>query len=71
MSEKERILSLNAQLNTANEELQKANLRLEQYAEESVKMTETRERNRLAREIHDTLGHALTGIITGLEACET
>ena len=71
MSEKERILSLNAQLNTANEELQKANLRLEQYAEESVKMTETRERNRLAREIHDTLGHALTGIITGIEACET
>ena len=71
MSEKERILSLNAQLNTANEELQKANQRLEQYAEESVKMTETRERNRLAREIHDTLGHALTGIITGIEACET
>lgn len=70
MSEKERILNLNAQLNTANEELQKANLRLEQYAEESVKMTETRERNRLAREIHDTLGHALTGIITGIEACE-
>lgn len=51
--------------------MQKANLRLEQYAEESVKMTETRERNRLAREIHDTLGHALTGIITGIEACET
>ncbi len=32
-------------------------------------MVETRERNRLAREIHDTLGHALTGIITGIEAC--
>lgn len=69
MSEKERIMSLNEQLNTANEELQRANLRLEEYAKESVKMTETRERNRLAREIHDTLGHALTGIITGIEAC--
>lgn len=46
-----------------------ANVRLEEYARESVKMTETRERNRLAREIHDTLGHALTGIITGIEAC--
>lgn len=32
-------------------------------------MVQTRERNRLAREIHDTLGHALTGIITGIEAC--
>jgi signal transduction histidine kinase len=32
-------------------------------------MAKTKERNRLAREIHDTLGHALTGISTGLEAC--
>lgn len=31
-------------------------------------MTEIKERNRLAREIHDTLGHALTGIIAGLDA---
>lgn len=31
-------------------------------------MAETRERNRLAREIHDTLGHALTGIAAGLDA---
>ncbi len=69
MSEKERILSLNEQLNAANEELQQANIQLEEYARESVKMVETRERNRLAREIHDTLGHALTGIITGIEAC--
>lgn len=32
-------------------------------------MTQTKERNRLAREIHDTLGHTLTGIATGLDAC--
>ncbi|MDV3427742.1 MAG: sensor histidine kinase, partial [Bacillota bacterium] len=32
---------------------------------------ETRERNRLAREIHDTLGHALTGISVGIDACLT
>lgn len=66
--EKERILSLNRQLNEANSELQKANVQLEQYAEEKEQMVATRERNRLAREIHDTLGHALTGIITGTEA---
>ena len=61
-SEKERIMRLNSQL-------QAANRKLEEYAKEQVRMTETRERNRLAREIHDTLGHSLTGIITGVEAC--
>lgn len=71
MSEKERILCLNGQLNAANEELRQANIQLEEYARESEKTAETRERNRLAREIHDTLGHALTGIITGIEACIT
>lgn len=68
-NEKERILSLNEQLNKTNEELQQAYIRLEEYAREAERMVETRERNRLAREIHDTLGHALTGIITGIEAC--
>ena len=68
-SEKERVLALNGQLNDANEELRQANMQLEEYAKESEKAAETRERNRLAREIHDTLGHALTGIITGIEAC--
>ncbi len=71
MSEKERILQLNEKLNHANEELQQANRQMEEYARESVKNAETKERNRLAREIHDTLGHTLTGIITGLDACVT
>ena len=62
VSEKERIMVL-------NNELRKANNKLEEYAQESARMAETRERNRLAREIHDTLGHSLTGIITGIEAC--
>ncbi len=60
--EKERIKSLNEELNIVNEKL-----RL--YAIEAESMAETRERNRLAREIHDTLGHALTGIIAGIDAC--
>ena len=62
MSEKESIMKLNF-------ELKEANSKLEEYASESARMAETRERNRLAREIHDTLGHSLTGIITGIEAC--
>ena len=60
--EKERIASLNKQLGEANE-------RLRAYALEAEHTAETRERNRLAREIHDTLGHALSGIATGLDAC--
>lgn len=62
--ENERILELNRQLDDANE-------KLKLYAINTEKMAETRERNRLAREIHDTLGHALTGIIAGIDACMT
>lgn len=69
--ENERILLLNSKLDKANEQLQKANEQLEVYAKITDKMAETRERNRLAREIHDTLGHALTGIIAGIDACIT
>lgn len=68
-SEKERIQTLNDQLNITNEELKRVNIQLERYAKESEKAAETRERNRLAREIHDTLGHSFVGIITGIEAC--
>lgn len=71
LSEKERILSLNETLNGLNEELKQANIRLEEYAKEAEQVTKTKERNRLAMEIHDALGHALTGIITGIEACAT
>ena len=60
--EKERIRLLNDRLAVANEKLRI-------YAIESEQMAEIRERNRLAREIHDTLGHALTGIAAGLDAC--
>ncbi len=67
--EKANIQLLNEKLHTMNEELQRANVELENYAKESVAMTQTRERNRLAREIHDTLGHTLTGIIAGVDAC--
>ncbi|MEY8354975.1 sensor histidine kinase [Lachnospiraceae bacterium 54-53] len=56
------IHGLNEQLHEVNEQLQK-------YSVMAEKMAETRERNRLAREIHDTLGHTLTGIAAGIDAC--
>ena len=58
-----------ARIRLLNEKLEEANTRLRAYAIHAGRMAETRERNRLAREIHDTLGHALTGITAGLDAC--
>ena len=46
-----------------------ANKKLREYAMTIASLTEIKERNRLSREIHDTLGHALTGIVAGLDAC--
>ena len=71
------IYVINTQRNTIEEvnmlyhELQTANDQLQEYANMSERMAQTRERNRLAREIHDTLGHTLTGIAAGLDACMT
>lgn len=62
--ERERIQQLNMQLEEANQ-------KLKEYATEAEKNAEMRERNRLAREIHDTLGHALTGIVAGIDASMT
>lgn len=67
--ENKKIKDLYDKLYKTAEELKIANIRLEAYAKESEEMVKTKERNRLAREIHDTIGHTLTGIATGLEAC--
>ena len=58
----------NIRISRLNAQLHKANDRLRENAIELERLAEIRERNRLAREIHDTLGHTLTGIIMGLEA---
>lgn len=71
IDENERIKVLNDKLNESNSELKIMNIKLKDYANKTEKMTETRERNRLAREIHDTIGHSLTGIIAGIDACIT
>lgn len=51
-----------------NDQLQESYRQLQDYADKTEHMAELRERNRLAREIHDTLGHTLTGIIMTTDA---
>ena len=49
-------------------ELTAANRQLREYAVQAEELSATRERNRIAREIHDTLGHFLTVANVQLEA---
>nr|MCR5626644.1 sensor histidine kinase [Lachnospiraceae bacterium] len=65
----EEINTLNETIRRTNKDLQNANSQLEEYALMTENLGKTMERNRLAREIHDTLGHTLTGISVGIDAC--
>lgn len=49
--------------------INQVNTQLKEYAEITEQIGKNRERKRLARELHDTLGHALTGIAAGVDAC--
>jgi signal transduction histidine kinase len=51
-----------------HEQLAEANLKLQKYALTSEKLAQTQERNRLARELHDTLAHTLSSTSVQLEA---
>jgi signal transduction histidine kinase len=50
--------------------LREANTRLSRYATTLEELAVSRERNRLARDLHDTLAHTLSGIILQLEAAQ-
>jgi signal transduction histidine kinase len=52
----------------AYEQQAEANVRLQRYASALEELTISRERNRLARELHDTLAHSLSAVIVQLEA---
>jgi len=54
----------------AHEQLDQANRQLASYAAQVEQLATVRERNRLAREVHDSLGHYLTVISIQLEVVE-
>uniref|UniRef100_A0A7C3I2I8 histidine kinase n=1 Tax=Gracilinema caldarium TaxID=215591 RepID=A0A7C3I2I8_9SPIR len=70
LEESQRIKALNKELKENKEKLEFANVQLQNYAERIEEIAKIKERNRLAREIHDTVGHYLTGITLGLSASE-
>jgi signal transduction histidine kinase len=49
-------------------DLERANRQLAEYASQAEELAATQERNRLAREIHDNLGHYLTIVNVQIEA---
>ena len=63
MRERERAESLVAQL-------QEAHGRLQSYAARIADLTATQERQRMARELHDTLAQGLAGLVMQLEAVD-
>jgi signal transduction histidine kinase len=52
-------------------ELSAANVKLREQALATEQLATARERNRLARDLHDTLAHALAGLVVQLQAIET
>ncbi|MCX8130031.1 MAG: sensor histidine kinase [Clostridia bacterium] len=59
-----------AGLDKLNRELKEANDLLEEKNQKIKELTIFEERNRIAREIHDSVGHNLTGLIMNLDFCE-
>ncbi len=57
-------------LRISEDNLIKANRDLEIYADSIKELTTLRERNRISREIHDSVGHSLSTIIIQLGAIE-
>lgn len=56
--------------NRLNKELNESNKQLKEYTERVEELTISKERNRVAQELHDSLGHSLTALIMYLDFIE-
>jgi len=68
ITESEMFRILNSQLEEKTEALEEANVRLQSYSSQMEKIAILQERNRIAHEIHDTVGHYLTSLNLGINA---
>lgn len=69
LEESTRVKELNKALYDSTQKLRLSNIQLEEYSKRNEEMAKLKERNRLAREIHDTIGHYLTAINMGVKSC--
>ena len=70
IEQKEHLRQVMIQLKIKTKELEKTYQKLKETSVELEEITVLRERNRIAREIHDTVGHTLTTVLLELEAGE-
>ncbi len=50
-------------------ELESAKTRLMDYSKQVEKISQLEERTRISRELHDSIGHSLTGVLMQVDAC--
>lgn len=70
LSIKSNVEGLYEQLRRSNYDLEAARGRLFDYSKQIEKITKLEERNRISRELHDTIGHNLTGILMQVDAAK-
>jgi signal transduction histidine kinase len=70
LKRKKEIQGLYNELEKSKDELEEANQRLVEYAKKIESVTIVNERNRMAGEIHDTIGHHLTALIMEIDICK-
>lgn len=63
-----RVTVLNNKMKGLIESIQEKNRTLEQYSQRIEELTINEERNRVSQDLHDTVGHIFTSVITSLDA---
>jgi signal transduction histidine kinase len=66
----EQLEDANRELNRKNTELSAANEQLTQHAATVAELATIKERNRVAMDVHDTIGHTMTLLLKLLEVCK-
>lgn len=66
---KDKMQLLYSELKKSKEDLEAANKKLKDYSKKVEEVSILNERNRLAGEIHDTIGHSLTALIMEVDIC--
>lgn len=70
ITQREELQKTAKELQIKKEELEKAYVKIQESYDTMEQVTILKERNRIAGEIHDTVGHTLTAVLVEMEACK-